>query len=90
MLDYSIFQNQNRWRTETDFFQKTTFLNRVVFDDISKWLDDDEILVLSGSRQVGKSTLMYMVIKHLLKKKNIAVKDILYFNLDERALQTFF
>jgi uncharacterized protein len=90
MIDYSIFQNQNRWRTNPDYFKNMVFLNRSVFDNILKWFDDDEILILTGSRQVGKSTLMYMLIQHLLEQKQVASNNIFYFNLDEFSIRSFF
>ena len=90
MFDYSIFQNQNSWRNDPAYFQDKTFLKRSVFDNILNWLDDDEILILTGARQVGKSTLMYMLIQHLLEQRKIASNNIFYFNLDERSTQSFF
>jgi len=90
MIDYSIFQNQNRWRTKPDYFKNKAFLKRFVFDNILKWLDDEEILILTGSRQVGKSTLMYMLIQHLLEQRKVASNNIFYFNLDEYSIRSFF
>jgi len=90
MIDYAIFQNQNRWRSDSDFFKRQTFLKRHVFDDLLKWLDDEEMIVISGSRQVGKSTLMFMLIRYLLDVKKCAATDIFYFNLDERSLHPLF
>lgn len=90
MFDYSIFQNQNRWRNDPTYFKDKMFLKRFVFDNILNWLDDDEILILTGSRQVGKSTLMYLLIQHLLEQRKVASNNIFYFNLDERSTQNFF
>lgn len=90
MIDYAIFQNQNRWRTDPEFFKRQTFLNRFVFADLLKWLDDEETIVISGSRQVGKSTLLFMLIKYLLEVKKEGYNDIFYFNLDERSLHPLF
>jgi len=90
MIDYAVFQNQNRWRTDADFFQRQTFLHRLVFEDLIDWLDDEEILFISGSRQVGKSTLMFMLIQFLLEQRSEDVNNIYYFNLDERSLLPLF
>ena len=87
MLDYAVFQNQNPWRNELDFFKRQHYLKRTIFNELIKWLDDEEILVLTGSRQVGKSTLMLMLIKYLIEKKNVNPHDIFYFNLDELNLR---
>ena len=55
---------------------------RKVFPKIVKLLKTRQILVLSGLRRVGKSTLMYQLIETLLK--NIKPENILYFSFDER------
>jgi len=90
MIDYSIFQNQNQWRSNPDFLKRQLYLKRLVFDDLLKWLDDEEILVISGSRQVGKSTLMYRLIQYLLEERGVEANNIFYFNLDERSLFPLF
>ncbi|MCI0494125.1 ATP-binding protein [candidate division KSB1 bacterium] len=90
MIDYTIFQNQNRWRSDSDYFKRQTFLKRHVFKELIKWIDDEEMIVISGSRQVGKSTLMLMLIQHLLDVKKCAATNIFYFNLDERSLHPLF
>lgn len=57
-----------------DFFKK-----REIFQTILKYLDIPECLVLHGSRQVGKTTLMKMAMKHLEDKGE---KNIFYFDLE--------
>mgnify|MGYP001128908337 CR=1 FL=1 len=41
---------------------------RKIFDKISNLLNYRQIIILSGLRRVGKTTLLYQVIEHLLKK----------------------
>ncbi len=48
-------------------------------------LDLPEIKILEGARRVGKSTLFYQLISHLLDKG----KKVLYVNFDDEQLSTF-
>ncbi|MCD6092388.1 MAG: ATP-binding protein [Candidatus Aenigmarchaeota archaeon] len=56
---------------------------RRVFNKILDELDYRQIVILSGLRRVGKTTLLYQNIEQLLKK--IEPKHILYFNFDKRV-----
>jgi len=56
---------------------------RKIFSKILKLLNYKQIIILSGLRRVGKTTLLYQLIEHLLKKSNS--KHILYFNFDKRV-----
>ena len=44
------------------------YKNREIFNDIVNFLEIPETLVLHGARQVGKTTLMKMVIDYIEKK----------------------
>jgi len=56
---------------------------RKVFNRIFKLIDYKQILILSGLRRVGKTTLIYQIIDHLLKKNDS--KRIFYFNFDKKV-----
>lgn len=56
------------------------YQKREIFVKIIKYLEIPEILVLHGSRQVGKTTLMKMTIEYLRKKTN---NDVFYFDLED-------
>ena len=43
-------------------------LKRMVFDDIKKFLHTDDIIVLHGERQVGKTTILYHIREYLKKQ----------------------
>jgi len=55
---------------------------RDVFPKLRKMLDYRQILIISGLRRVGKSTLMFQLIEHLLNFHD--PKKILYFTFDKR------
>ena len=50
--------------------------------EIKKWLPKKEIIILNGARQVGKTSILKLIEKDLLKTK-INKKNIFYLNLEE-------
>lgn len=56
------------------------YKNREKFAEIIKYLDIPEVLVLHGSRQVGKTTLMKMAMEHLQNKET---HQVFYFDLEK-------
>jgi hypothetical protein len=87
MIDLTSFHFQNPWRG--DKFTPSQSFPRHLLRDMLAWLDDPDILVIVGSRQVGKTTLISQIIEHLLANKT-APEDIFYFNLDDLSLWEFF
>ena len=83
-----IFELQNPWRQQPDykFTQKPRSILTVLFDNI----DNDKMIGIVGSRQVGKSSVLFLLIKHLLQEKQIPPTDIFYFNLDDLKLHELF
>jgi len=55
---------------------------RKIFGDILTYFDTRQILLITGLRRVGKTTLMHQIIQHLLTV-NINPFHILYFSFDE-------
>ena len=56
-------------------------VQRTIFPKIIKHLEKPEITILTGSRQVGKTTLLFQL-KNFLLKKGYPESNILIFNLD--------
>lgn len=56
--------------------------HRPVFDKIISYMKDREILLLYGMRRIGKTTLMYQIIDHLIST-GTNNRKILYFTFDE-------
>ena len=56
---------------------------REIFPKISGLINYRQIVILSGLRRVGKTTLLYQIIDLLIKKINS--KKILYFNFDKKV-----
>jgi len=55
-------------------------IEREILSKIIPWLHEKEIIVLLGTRQTGKTTLIFQIIKKLLS--NDIKDEIYYFNLD--------
>jgi len=88
MQNIRIFELQNPWRQGKPFFNESSYIPRLMFQHVMRWLDDDDILVLLGVRQNGKSTLIYKTIYELLIQR-INPADIFYFNLDNLSMHAF-
>ena len=61
---------------------KNKIIERELFSKVAKHLSKSEITLITGARQVGKTTLLEMLEKWLIKEKNIASENIFYYNLD--------
>ncbi len=82
-----IFLLQNPWRTEVDY--SFNLKKREIFNALWENMDNELILGLTGSRQVGKSSLIYLLIENLLHS-GVSSENIFYFNLDDLQLQFLF
>ena len=90
MIDQNIEINiiralneQNTWWIEglpSEKFAKK--FKRSDFYPISKELKKKEITAIIGQRQVGKTTLLYQLIKYLIKDKKVNPNRILFFSFD--------
>ncbi len=82
-----IFILQNPWREKSDY--KFNLKDRELLSTLIENLDNELILGLLGSRQVGKSSILYLLIQHLLSN-NAGSENIFYFNLDDLKLHELF
>ena len=66
-------------------FLPDTNISRNILPDVIKWLTEKEIIVLLGARQVGKTTVIFQLINHILLQSaplSIEKNEIHYLNLD--------
>jgi len=82
-----IFKLQNPWQFNSDF--KFNFFWREVLWELKENLKNEKILWIVWSRQVWKSSLMYLLIEDLIKNWT-KKEDIFYFNLDNFFLHSLF
>ncbi|NCF75351.1 MAG: AAA family ATPase, partial [Xanthomonadaceae bacterium] len=65
-------------------------IKRDILQPIIDHLDEKEITVIIGPRQVGKTTLLDQIEKYLLQEKQISKTNIFRFNLDIIRDRDFF
>ena len=82
-----IFLLQNPWRKNKRY--NFDFKKREIFEVLTDNMDNELLIRLVGSRQVGKSSLLFMLIEHLLKK-GVSSQNIFYFNMDDFHLHSLF
>jgi predicted AAA+ superfamily ATPase len=62
---------------------------RKIVPGITKYLDDKGVIVLVGARQVGKTSILYLLMDEL-KRRGTPEKAVLYFDLEDLALLEVF
>lgn len=85
MLDEVLRLANEWWINGKISEEKARVYHRDIFKDLKKLLAYKQIIILTGLRRVGKSTLMFQLIKEILEKAN--KKNILYFNFDEKTAE---
>jgi len=85
MMDEIILQNP-WWKTKRIYDIKKGRIKRDDFPLIKKQLNDTQITCLIGARRVGKTTLMYDTMDHLLKTGS-KPEEILYISLDSPKIR---
>ncbi len=58
------------------------YIQREIFPQVSAHLEEPEITLITGSRQVGKTVLLGQLKDFLIQQKNISSYRIFYYNLD--------
>lgn len=71
------------WKEQTVNPELAKLYQRKVFAKLHQKLSYRQIILISGLRRVGKTTLIYQLIKELLKDYDS--KHILYFNFDRKS-----
>ncbi len=75
-------QSFNPWWRDGKIAPEFIGRKRKVFNEVIKYVERRQIILFTGLRRVGKTTLMYQIIDELLKK-GVNPYDILYFSFDE-------
>ena len=86
-MDITTFNLSNPWRTGRNW--DVPGIKRDVTRELVNWLDEPEILILSGARQVGKTSILYQLIDWLIGSGHVGPDDIYYFNLDLGGISEF-
>lgn len=78
---FTLLTTLNPWWSGQAF--ETGKLRISYFSRIQRYLETDEILVLSGVRRSGKTTLLFQTIRYLIDDQHIPPRNILFVNCDE-------
>lgn len=58
---------------------------RSIFNEVLKYLKNRQILLFTGIRRVGKTTLMFQLMHELLSNRDVEPYHIFYFSFDEKV-----
>ena len=86
-MDIRQFELSNPWRVGRQW--DVPSIKRRLLATVIDWMDEPEVLVLTGARQVGKTSIVYQVISWLLESQRVLPTDIYYFNLDTPGVADF-
>jgi uncharacterized protein len=87
-MDYKeILKIWNPWWVYNKVDFSKSKINRSITQELIKFLDVREIIILKGIRRSGKSTVIYQLIDYLLKK-GVLSKNIFYFNFDQPLIDS--
>jgi predicted AAA+ superfamily ATPase len=85
-MDENIFFLNNPWRNGT-YRLPDGIIERDMFSHACTCLDEPEILLITGLRQTGKSTLARQLIYHLLTVRQVSPATIFYLTFDDLSLR---
>ena len=79
-----ILHEWNPWWTSEYQFKG---IKREILSQIIPWIDRKEIVSILGVRRGGKTTLFYEIIEHLIKRKGVNPKNILFIKADDDRVE---
>ncbi len=83
----ALFYKSNPWWEEQ--FVLNAIQRDVYLNELESYIDNKDIIFLTGLRRVGKTTLLKGIVNLLLHVKKIESKHIFYISLDLYALEAF-
>ena len=83
---FELLTTLNPWWTGQKF--ETGKPRHSYFSKIQRYLETDEIMVLSGVRRSGKTTLLFQTIKYLIDDLSVPPRNILFVNCDEPEISS--
>jgi len=79
-----IFEWNPWWDEKYDF----KGIKRDKLNEVIPWIKRKEIISITGVRRSGKTTLMFEIIEHLIKKEQIPSKNIFFIKADDDRIDT--
>jgi len=86
MVLLEALEDWNPWWKNNIVDQSLKGIERDALSDAVKFLDLNKVKVLTGVRRAGKSTFLYQIIDHLLKR--VRPEDIVLINFDDVRFST--
>ena len=86
-MDTSVFALRNPWRSSL-MPTEPERIPRHELQTALSWMDGRHVITIVGPRQAGKSTLMNMLIRHLLSSGATPAANIFYFTTDDAETVT--
>lgn len=83
-MDERLYRYNPWW--EGDFELPGIILRQSILDVLLKYFQTKDIIILTGLRRVGKTTILKLFIKELIKAKGIDPRYIFYISLDDYLL----
>jgi len=77
---FTALEKSNRWWKE-DF--KLDYKNRLVYEEINKFMKNRQIISLTGLRRTGKTTLLLKIVSDSITHADYKKEDIMYFSFDD-------
>ncbi|MBU2507086.1 MAG: ATP-binding protein [Bacteroidetes bacterium] len=71
------------------FLEEKKLVKREILTTLIKFLDTREVIFISGIRRSGKSTLMSLIAKEILTKRDIKQSNILFINFEDERFINF-
>lgn len=74
---------------KTKFLSRTGLVRREIQKDIDRYIKHREIILISGVRRGGKSSLMKLICDDLISDFNVPASNVLYLNFDDERFIEF-
>lgn len=81
---FELLTSLNPWWDGQDF--ETGRPRLTYFQKIRRYLETGEIIVISGVRRSGKTTLLFQIINYLITEQQVPPRNILFVNCDEQDI----
>ncbi|MEM4680612.1 MAG: ATP-binding protein [Nanopusillaceae archaeon] len=62
------------------------YFERILLEEIKKWMERKEIIAIKGPRQSGKTTLLKMLTEWFIKEKNVKKENIIFITFEDREV----
>lgn len=82
----SVYMQYNPW-WEEEYKTMGIVPRTSVLDKIEKWMKSDLIIILTGLRRIGKTTIMKLLVQKLIEE-GVNSKEIFYVSLDDYSLDS--